>query len=100
MKRKTTWIMTSTAILAVVAAASGIAAAVSSGDSDSPVSGADRESAVAAAMAEVGGGAVTDVELDDGGYEVEVRREDGTEVDVDLDDQFTVIAQDIDAEDD
>lgn len=102
MKRKTTWMVTGAATLAAVAGASGIAAAVSGGDSDSPVAGPDRERAVDAATAEVAGGTVSDVELDDGRYEVEIRRDDGTEVDVILDQGFGVVAtdEDVDGPDD
>ena len=34
---------------------------------------------------------MTDVEIDDGGYDVEVRLADGTEIDVDLDADFAVV---------
>jgi uncharacterized membrane protein YkoI len=57
---------------------------------DLPVGDAERQQAVDAALAEVGAGDVTDVEHDDGGYDVEVRLSDGTEIDVELDREFTV----------
>lgn len=55
-------------------------------------------SAGAAALAETGGGEVVHVEADDDGtgYEVEVRTEDGAEVDVELDDDFAVTASETD----
>ena len=44
-----------------------------------------------AALAATGGGTVTEVGADDHGYDVEVRMDDGTERDVDLDESFAVI---------
>ena len=56
-----------------------------------PVGDAERQRATDAALAETGEGTVTDVEVDDGGYDVEVRLADGTEIDVDLDADFAVV---------
>lgn len=64
-------------------------------DDDAQVTGPARDEAAAAALEAAGGGTVTDVEAaDDGadGYEVEVRLEDGTEVDVDLDADLAVLS--------
>ncbi|MBP1240738.1 putative membrane protein YkoI [Frigoribacterium sp. PvP120] len=70
------------------------------GSDDDTVTGADYDQASAAAVSAAGGGTVTDVDRsDDGGvaYEVDVRLDDGTEVDVDLDDAFGVVRTDVDA---
>ena len=58
---------------------------------DLPVGDAERQQAIDAALAEAGAGDVTDVEHDEGGYDVEVRLADGTEIDVDLDSDFAVL---------
>ncbi len=60
------------------------------GSDDVPVAAADRQRAEQAALAETGDGTVTGVESEGTGYEVEVTRTDGTEVDVHLDEAFTV----------
>ncbi|WP_054145099.1 PepSY domain-containing protein [Frigoribacterium sp. RIT-PI-h] len=67
---------------------------------DDDLTGADYDRAAAAALAAAGGGTVTDADRsDDAGvaYEVDVRLDDGTEVDVDLDQAFGVVRTDVDA---
>ena len=61
-------------------------------DDDAPLTGEPRDRAVAAAVTHVGGGEVTGTELDDGGaaYGVEVRKPDGTQVEVNLDQGYAV----------
>lgn len=61
-------------------------------DHDTPLTGESRDRAVAAAVTHVGGGEVTDTEMGDGGaaYGVEVRKADGTQVEVNLDRTYTV----------
>ena len=87
---------------AVIAlAGTGAAIAGASGDDEDAsraISGDALERAGAAALAETGGGRVTDTEAGDeeGAYEVEVTREDGTQVDVHLDDRFRVIGSEND----
>lgn len=68
---------------------------------DAPISGKDRDRAVDAAIKHVGGGTAISTENrdEDSPYEVEVRTERGTTVEVDLDDQFRVIATDADDDD-
>ena len=60
--------------------------------SDELPPGADYDRAVEAALASTAGGTVTDVETGDDGaaYGVEVLRDDGTEVEVQIDASFTV----------
>ena len=62
-------------------------------DSDTPLSGTDLDRAVAAALDHTGGGEVTETELGDDGaaYGVEIRLADGSQVEVNLDTDFTVI---------
>lgn len=63
------------------------------------VRGDERDRVETAAVAAAGGGTAIDVEKrDDRGeaYEVEVRREDGREVDITLDDDLRVVERDVD----
>lgn len=74
------------------------------GDSEQPLTGSSLDKATSAALAETGGGRVTETESGDDGaaYTVEVRLSDGTQVEVDLDSDFNVIGRegDDDAKDD
>ncbi|WP_209559858.1 PepSY domain-containing protein [Frigoribacterium sp. PvP032] len=73
--------------------------ASTSGADDDDLVGADFDQAAAAAIAAAGGGTVTDADRSDDGttaYEVDVRLDDGTEVDVDLDASFGVLRTDVD----
>jgi len=72
--------------------------AASGGDDDAPLAGMARERATAAALAHVGAGAVTETARGDDGaaYEVEVRRGDGSQVEVRLGSDFTVIGEEKD----
>jgi len=87
--------------VALVAMAAGGGYAITDRDDDNPIPAADRERAEEAALAETGGGTVTDSELDDESkYEVEVTLEDGNEVDVQLDKDFAVVSSETDGPDD
>ncbi len=74
------------------------------GDSEEQATGPEAKKAKSAAIAAVGGGTVTEVERDDGDdgygpsrvYEVEVKREDGTQVEVHLDGDYDVVGQQAD----
>ena len=81
---------------AAVAIAGGVAAA-NNGD-DEELTGTTRERAVEAALAHTGGGTVTETEIGDDGsaYEVEVRLDDGSQVEVQLDAGFGVIGSEPD----
>ena len=87
------------AIAAVAALAVGgtaIAGAAGGGDDDATdkaISGQALDRASAAALAQTGGGRVTETEMGDeeGAYEVEVTRADGSQVDVHLDKEFQVL---------
>lgn len=94
MKRTKMWIAGGAAALAVAGAGAGMAAASSQGDdSESPVTGDALDKASAAALQETGGGRVTEAEAGDGNgyYEVEVRLDDGSQVEVHLDRDFHVV---------
>ncbi len=64
--------------------------------------GDELERARTAALEAVGEGEVTDTEVGDeeGAYEIEVTKSDGTEVDVHLDENFVVIGQESDGQGD
>jgi uncharacterized membrane protein YkoI len=82
------------------AAGSGRDGSVDDSTGDDDLTGVDYDRAAAAALAAAGGGTVTDADRsDDAGvaYEVDVRLDDGTEVDVDLDQAFGVVRTDVDA---
>ena len=86
--------------LTVAAGATGIAAKSFSDDSQ-PISGPALEKASAAALAFTGGGRVTETEDGDeeSRYEVEVTLDDGSQVDVQLDENFNVVGSKADHED-
>jgi uncharacterized membrane protein YkoI len=79
--------------------AAGIAYA-NGGDSEEQLTGPEAEKAKSAAIAAVGGGTVTEVERDDsngtGAFEVEVTREDGSQLEVHLDGDYNVVGQEPD----
>lgn len=84
------------AVLAL--AGGGVAWATGAGDDDKPLSGTARERAIEAALAHTKGGTVTETETGDDGaaYGVEVRLDDGRQVEVELDEDFNVIGQEQD----
>jgi uncharacterized membrane protein YkoI len=90
-------IISTVAVVAALGVGGGVWASVASAD----VGGTERDRAGTAAVQAVGGGTVGDVEAEDdgNGYEVEVRKDDGTEVDVALDENFTVLTQETDTPD-
>ncbi len=87
-------------IAAVAALGTGGAVWASTGNSDLP--GRERERIGSAATQAVGGTVLDGEESDDRGeaYEVEVRKADGTEVDVSLDNDLRVVAHSADDRDD
>ncbi len=92
----------------VVAALAGGGAAIAAatggdddaGENDKAITGSALDKASAAALKSTGGGEVSDTEVGDeeGAYEVEVTRPDGSQVDVHLDKGFHVIGQQADEE--
>jgi uncharacterized membrane protein YkoI len=94
MKTRTKLIISGAAVVALTAAGTGVA--LSSDDDDGtevPITGVELEKASAAALAYTGGGTVTETEVGDeeSYYEVEVKKLDGSSVDVQLDEQFNVV---------
>lgn len=88
----------------VTAGTVGAAGALSGVDDaqDRPIPASELERAEKAALEETGGGKVTETEVDDeeSKYEVEVTLEDGTQVDVQLDEDFQVVGTESDGTDD
>jgi hypothetical protein len=74
-------------------AGGGVAWATASGDDDEPLTGSALEKATEAALRHTGGGTVVETEAGDDGaaYGVEVRLDDGRQVEVNLDESFQVI---------
>lgn len=99
-KRKTILI----AVAGVAALAGGGAAIAGAGGDDDgserPITGAALQRASDAALTHLGGGKVTGTEAGDeeGAYEVEVTRADGSQVDVHLDRGFKVIGDEADSD--
>ena len=92
MDKRTKLVVGGLAAAAVVAVGAGVGVA-SGGDDDKPLRGSAYSRAASAALDHVGGGTVVETEVGDGGaaYEVEVRRDDGSVVEVELDKSFDVI---------
>ena len=91
------------AVAALGAGGAAIATAASGGDdneSEKAISGAALDRASAAALAHTGGGKVTETEVGDeeSYYEVEVTRNDGSQVDVQLDRNFHVVGGEADTD--
>jgi uncharacterized membrane protein YkoI len=89
--RKRKLIVALAAIALIVGAGSLLAA--TDEDSETAITGEALENASAAALDHTDGGRVTDTEVGDeeSYYEVEVTLEDGSQVDVQLDDEFNVV---------
>ena len=105
MKRRTKIITAgATAVAAVAVAGAGMAVAGGADDddaTDTPIAGSELEKASAAALAHTGEGRVTETEVGDeeSYYEVEVTLDDGSQVDVQLDESFVVVSDEVDRED-
>ena len=88
------------AVAAVTIAGAGLAVAGGADDdaNDTPITGSALDQASAAALEHTGGGRVTETEVDDeeSYYEVEVTLDDGSQVDVQLDEQFHVVGDKVD----
>jgi hypothetical protein len=85
----------------LVVVAGGAGAAVASGggdDSEGPITGDALDRASAAALEHTGEGRVTETEVGDeeSRYEVEVTLDDGSQVDVQLDEDFNVVGDERD----
>jgi hypothetical protein len=94
-------VIAAAAIAALALGGAAIAGAAGGGDddaTDTPIAGKALDRAKTVALAHTGGGKVTGTEVGDeeGAYEVEVTRADGSQVDVHLDKGFEVIDQSAD----
>jgi hypothetical protein len=88
--------------------AAGVRAAADNGDDDHPLRGRNHDRATSAALDHVGGGTVTKTETGDAGeaetepgddgeaYEVDIRRDDGSQVEAELDSNFNVTGTEAD----
>jgi hypothetical protein len=81
-----------------VAAGAGIVIANGAADYDAPLVGSDLERATQAALAHTGGGTVIESEVGDDGaaYGIEIRLDNGSVVEVNLDAEFNVIGSEPD----
>lgn len=97
MDRKTKWLGTGALAAALIGGSTAVAVGTSS-DSDKPLSGSNLQKATAAALQHTGGGTVIETEVGDDGaaYGVEIRRADGSVVEVSLDASFNVIGGEAD----
>src|SRR5687767_12050135 len=88
------------AALAVAAGGVGVAVAGGGDDAEAPIRGDALDKARAAALEHTGGGRVTETEVGDeeSYYEVEVTRDDGSQVDVQLDRGFDVVSHGADSD--
>jgi uncharacterized membrane protein YkoI len=95
MKRK---LISLAAVIVTLGAASAGIAIAAGGDDDKPITGTSLAKAKAAALEHTGGGTVVETEVGDDGaaYGVEVRLDNGTQVEVNLDGNFNVIGQEAD----
>jgi hypothetical protein len=97
MTRKLVLIAALVLVLGAVSAGIAIAAGAGGGD-DQPLTGSTLEKAKAAALAHTGGGTVVETEAGDDGaaYGVEIQLDDGSQVEVSLDENFNVIGDEAD----
>ena len=98
MERRTKIGIAVGAVALVAAAGTGIGLAAGGDDSEPPITGDALEQASEAALEHTGGGRVTETEVgdEDSYYEVEVTLEDGSLVDVQLDEDFNVVSSSAD----
>lgn len=97
LNRRTKWLVGGALALLLVVGGVGLAIAAG-GDDDTPLTGTDLDRATQAALEHTGGGTVLETEAGDDGaaYGVEIQRDDGTVVEVQLDSSFNVIGDESD----
>jgi hypothetical protein len=102
MRRRTKVLIAGTAAGALALGGTGWAMAGGADDdaTDTPITGSALDHASAAALEHTGEGRVTETEVGDeeSYYEVEVTLDDGSQVDVQLDEQFNVVGDEADNE--
>jgi hypothetical protein len=86
------------AVVSVLGSLSAGIAIAAGGGGEKPLTGSALAKASAAALEHTGGGTVTETEAGDDGaaYGVEIRLDDGRQVEVNLDENFNVIGQAVD----
>ena len=105
MRRRTKVVIAGVAAGALALGGAGYAVAGGADDddaTDTPISGSALDEASAAALEHTGEGRVTETEVGDeeSHYEVEVTLDDGSQVDVQLDEEFNVVGDEADDESD
>lgn len=97
MNRRTTWIAAGASAVIIAAGAVGLAVA-NGGNDDQPLTGNALDRASSAALEHTGGGTVLETEVGDDGaaYGVEIRLDDGSVVEVQLDESFNVTGDEVD----
>ena len=97
MSKRSKVLIVGSSVVAFAAGGAGIAAATGA-DDERPITGTALEQAKAAALEHTGEGTVTETETDDeeSFYEVEVTLEDGSETDVQLNRDFSVVGDESD----
>ena|SRR5919108_1503591 len=100
MTRRHKLAIAAAAVLAVGGTSAGIAIGAGGDDNEAPITGDALVKASNAALQATGGGRVSDTEVGDEEslYEVEVTRPDGSQVDVQLDQNFNVVGQEGDSD--
>jgi len=93
--KKTRWVVGGALAVALIGGGTAIAVATGAGDDDKPLTGSALERATAAALEHTGGGTVIETEVGDDGaaFGVEIRLDDGSVVEVSLDQNFDVVGQ-------
>jgi uncharacterized membrane protein YkoI len=104
MTTRHTRLIAAGAAIALIGGAGAAIAGATGGDDDAterPITGSALDRASAAALQHTGGGRVTGTEAGDeeGAYEVEITRSDGSQVDVHLDRAFEVLGAEADGDD-
>ena len=98
MKLRDRWLALTVALVAIAAGAGIVIANAGGTDSETPLTGTDLERATQAALEHTGGGTVIESEIGDDGaaYGVEIRKDDGSVIEVNLDAAFNVIGAEAD----
>ena len=98
-KKKLIGIVGAVALLGIIGGGVAVATGVAD-DTDEPITGEAYELATEAALDHTGGGRVTGTEVGDeeSYYEVEVTLDDGSQIDVQLDEDFKVVGDEVDDE--
>jgi uncharacterized membrane protein YkoI len=91
VKKKTVIIGSAIAAVVVLGGTGAAVAASGAMENDAQLTGTTLEKASKAALAETGEGRVTDSESDDGGYEIEVTLDNGSAVDLWLNESYEVV---------